>query len=180
MFRRFHVAMLLAGTVVLAGAYATAALTAVTIDRTVSAEVKADNDANVAVKMVCLDNSGGGGTDYTGLCQYDANGELTIELHRIIGAAYGFNPDATFVIGEAGANQRVFQVTNNAPVDIKVGFNATDITMQVETSGAAVGAAGSGNEVTVSAGTSKEFYFTVTTPASPPATLSGTVQIRKA
>lgn len=170
--------MLLLGTVIsLAGIYGTAALTTITIDRTVSAAIAADN-STAAVKLECVDNSLAGGTNYTALCIY-TNGVLTLELHRAIAAdgSIGFNPSATFGIGDAAADKRVLRITNNTAGNINVRMpDLSDILMKLEVTGVTVDTT---NPVTIAAGTAKEFFFLINTPADLTTPLTATLEIRE-
>jgi hypothetical protein len=175
MVRRLNLFMLLGLMLTLAGIYGTAALTSLTVDRTVTASVAADN-TNAAVKLECLDNSPGG-TNYSPLCEY-TNGVLQLQLHKALSAdgSIGFNPDAAFVIGAAGAGSRVFRVTNQTANDIEVWVDSAGsaIKLNRETDGASVTSAA---KEELAPGAAREFFFTVETPASTDP-LTATLRVR--
>jgi hypothetical protein len=175
--KRLGLTLLLGMVILFAGIYGTAALTSVTIDRSVEASIAADN-STAAVKLECVDNSAALGTNYTPLCIY-TNGVLTLELHRAVDSTgtIGFNPDAIFVVGAAAADSRVLRITNNSGISIKVQMpDVSDILMKLEVTGATV------NTTTphvLTAGTSAEFFFQINTPASLTTPLTATLQIRE-
>ena len=102
---------------VLSGIFAVAAFTEVTMDRDVTAEIRSDTNANVAIYFQ-------EGTDYNGVFDED-DGVITIALGNIF--AGGFNPNATFVVGGDGAEAAVFGITNNSTSsDITVTIDGAD------------------------------------------------------
>jgi len=176
LFKSLKVLFLAGALLIVAGALATSALTSVTIDRTVSATLNSDNETTVAVRMVCLDNASG--VDYTDVCQYDANGVLTMQLHRAIsaGGSIGFNRNASFQIGSDAADTRVLAVTNNSSAPVTVNFDSAGIQM-ISSTGTTLAAAG-GAGAAVAAGATVEFYYVLNTPNSTATSLTGTIQIR--
>lgn len=178
MLRNIKVLLLVSAMVLVAGAMGTSALTSVTIDRSMSATLSADN-ADAAAKILCLNNAGG--TDYSGLCSYDANGVVSVSLHKAINSSgnIGFNRSASFQIGSSSANSRVIGITNNSGTPLVVYFDGAEIEMKNQAD-ATLTAATAGSPVgdTIAAGQTREYYFTVNTPSSNAASLSGTLQIR--
>lgn len=170
--------VLLAGAVLLSvGVVAASGLTALTIDRTVGAEVVADN-STAAVKIECLDNSGSGGLNYQPVCEYSAGGVVTLKLHKALGTgATGFNPSASFTVGDQAGGKRVLKLTNNSGIGIKVWLDdGTNRIKMYNQSGGLVNSSASAQ--VIAPGTSHAFYFTVDTPPTT-GTLSATLRIRK-
>ena len=176
---RFFVALTV--VVLSIGVVAAAGLTELSVDRTVEAEVVADNN-NAAVKFECLDNSNNGGPNYSAVCQ-EADGVVTLELQRGVNSsgAIGFNNKAYFKIGDAAANKRVLRVTNNSAIGIKVWLQGSNNIKMYNQSGSAVDSSASAQAI--SPGASHEFYFEVNTQSSPvssvPTTLSATLKVEE-
>lgn len=158
-------ALLVAVAVGASGALAATALTQLSLNRTVSAQVIADGNAAAAVQITCIDNSPNSGPNYTTVCQYDANGKVTLDLNRGLKPAGGtnYNPDAQFTLGST--TFRVVRVTNNTVIPIKVYLNDPTNKIKMYDQGGAL-RNGSANADTVPVGSGREYYFTVDTGGS--------------
>jgi len=112
-YLRIKVGVIIITVATLALTYGSAALTSVTIDRTITAgTVKSDIDKNVSVKFEALES-------YESMMRVNKKGVVSFDLSQaMINGADGFNPDAQFTIGNAKAG--VFQITNNSNISIKV------------------------------------------------------------
>jgi hypothetical protein len=160
------------------GVVGAAGLTQLMVDRTVEAQVVADNQ-DAAVRFECLDNSSAGGPNYSAVCNQPANGVVTLQLHKRINSAgtIGFNNAAYFKIGDSTANKRVLKITNNSPIGIKVWLEDSGNRIKMyNQSGSQVSS--SATAQAIASGTSHEFYFEVDTRNNPvgsvPQTLTAT------
>ncbi len=167
---RIKIGALLIAVALVALTYGSAAITSVTIDRTITATVKSDIDANVAVKFTAL------GT-YSSLMSTDADGVVSFNLSKVLtpatpGSATGFNADAQFTIGKSSAC--VFQITNNSNLSITATMSGGGTNLVLKDS---TGATSS----TIAPGAAKSFYFEIdTTGKTAGSSINGTLQIRKA
>ncbi len=164
---RIKIGALLIAVALLALTYGSAAMTSLTIDRTVTAgTVKTDTDANVVVKFAALGA-------YTSLMSTDADGVVSFDLgEALTNGATGFNADAQFAIGSTTAG--VFQITNNSNISITVSLSGggTGLVLKDLT-----GATSS----TITSGSAQSFYFEINTAGmAAGSSLGGTLQIRKA
>jgi hypothetical protein len=174
MFRNFKVTLLAGGIVLVAGAAATSALTTVSADRALSLNL-VDDSANAAVNMECIN-------DYSDLCQKLANGNISLDLNQVlVGAADGFNRNATFTIGSAKENERVFRLTNNTDSPLKLYFEGAGAVSMIAARGEgaseALTAEGSNKPMVVASGEAREFYFQIVTPDSGNK-IDGTLKVR--
>ena len=162
---RIRIGVILIAAAVLVLSLGSAALTNVTIDRTVSAgTVKADTDANVVVKFASQGL-------YGSLMSADADGVVSFNLAAALtNGATGFNPDAQFTIGSAVTP--VFQITNNSNISITVTLvSSTGLALKDST-----GAISSD----IASGAAQTFYFEIdTTDMTAADSIGGTIQIRK-
>ena len=143
-----------------------AALTTLTIDRTITAgTVKTDTDANVVVKFAAL-------APYTTLMSTDADGVVSFDLSKVLTApATGFNADAQFTI--ASASGGVFSITNNSNISITVSLAGGTGLVLKDLTGATTS--------TITPGAAQSFYFEIdTTGMANGSAIGGTLQIRKA
>ncbi|MGE5673992.1 MAG: hypothetical protein ACM3XM_08885 [Mycobacterium leprae] len=181
MFRSLKLGLLLGASLLVAGAMATsAAYVTVNIDRPASAQLAADNANNAAVKITCLDNTAGSGPNYGPLCTYDTAGSVTIALEKALKAdgTIFFNRNASFTVGAQTTNNRVVSITNYTQDEVKVYFNSTTGISMYSQDGTALSAAPAGTSDAIGPGLTREYYFTLTTPDTNTAALTGTVQIR--
>ncbi len=150
----------------IAGA-ATAALSTLSLDRSVSAgTVLVDTDSGAAVSFTALGSYGTSGVMVTD----GTTGEVSFNMVKALGAAgTGFNTSGTYTIGSASAG--VFSITNNSDIAITVALaSATGgLTLNAVTS------------ATVAAGATGTFYFSINTAAqNETTTIGGTIQVRNA
>lgn len=187
MLKSIKFGLILGAVLLVAGAVATsAAFVTVTIDRPASATLTADNAANAAVKILCLDNTAGGGVNYSALCTYDTAGSVSMALEKALKAdgSISFNRNATFSVGSNAANSQVLSITNNSQDPIHVYFNNTSAngTMTMySAAGTALTSAAAPTPVsdTVASGATGTYYFVLQTPQNTNDTqLTGTLQIR--
>ncbi len=148
-----------------------AALSVISLDRTVEAGVVlSDVDSNVAVQISALGNY-----DEIGLFNEAASGEVSFDLKAVLSTAgdSGWNTDAHYVIGSAANG--VFQVTNNSDVSVVVSLASVTGGLTL------VDSTGDNNGTTVVAGASQTFYYDIATAGVNKATVvGGTLQIRNA
>ncbi|NTW95375.1 MAG: hypothetical protein HGB31_01980 [Erysipelotrichaceae bacterium] len=146
--------------VLLISSLSAAALTSLSIDRTVeSGTVLADTNANVAVKFAA-------GTGYASVLSESADGKVAFDLSKLlVNSANGFNTDAQFQIGTALLP--VFVLTNNS-----------DDAVTVALSGATGGLVLVGS-ASVASGASANYYFTIdSTGIAKSTAIGGTIQVR--
>jgi len=157
----------------LTASYGAAALTSISIDRTVAAgTVLADTDSNVAVKFEAIGTYAtvGGGAN-PGVLVQDGNGKVSIDLSKILTTATGFNTEAQFQIGSTSAY--VFKITNNSDIAVKVtltgvtgGLELYDTTGKVTTG------------TTIGTGSNASFYFKINSAGVAKTTnISGTLHV---
>lgn len=141
---RLRVWFLVLVVAVVATATSAAALSSVSLDRSVtSGSVLADNNDNVAVNFEALNNS-------TVFVIDQDTGEVSFDLTNDI-TGTGFNTNAQFAIGSSSAP--VFSITNNANVEVTVNFTENSpISLQVAS-----------GTTTLAAGSTSTFYFTIDT-----------------
>ena len=143
-----------------------AALTTVSIDRTVTAgTVKTDTDANVVVKFAAI-------TPFETLMETDADGVVSFDLSKVLTApASGFNADAQFTIGSTAGG--VFSITNNSNISIAISLAGGTGLVLKDLTGATTS--------TINSGAAQSFYFEIdTTGMAAGNAIGGTLQIRKA
>ena len=163
---RIKIGVALIVVALLALTLGSAALTTVTIDRTVTAgTVKTDTDANVVVKFAAL-------APYTTLMSTDADGVVSFDLSKVLTApASGFNADAQFTVGSAAGG--VFSITNNSSISITVSLAGGTGLVLKDLTGA--------TSSTITSGSAQSFYFEInTTGMANGNAIGGTLQIRKA
>lgn len=164
---RLKVAGVLIIVALLTIGYGSAALTAISLDRSVGAgTVLVDTDSNVAVKFSAL------GT-YTGFIT-ETNGKVSFNLAKAIKngvAGAGYNTEAQFTVGNG--TTPVFQVTNNSDVAIKVTMAAGAVGLSLyDDADAAAGT------TSIAPGASDSFYFKIDTAGKIPTTaLTGTLHV---
>ena len=147
-------------TVLLVSSLGAAALTSLSIDRSVvSGTVLADTSANVAVKFAA-------GTGYTGVMSETAGGKVSFDLATLLTSpATGFNTEAAFQIGTALAP--VFTITNNSDATVSVSLASATGGLSL------VGAS------TIAAGASVNYYFSLNSAGVAKTTaIGGTIQVR--
>jgi len=147
-------------TVLMVSSLGAAALTSLSIDRSVVAgTVLADTSSNVAVKFAV-------GTGYTNVMSETAGGKVSFDLAALLTSpATGFNTEAQFQIGTAVAP--VFTITNNSDASVNVSLaNATG--------GLSLSGAG-----TIASGASANYYFSINSAGVAKTTaVGGTLQVR--
>lgn len=147
---RFTTLMLLA--FLLTAGLATAAISSVSLTRTVSAgSVVSDTDTNAVIRFTV-------GTGYTSVVSVSANGVVSINLAQ----SASFNPSATFTIGTEAAP--VFTITNNSAATISVALTSPTGGLTL------VG------DNTIASGQSASYRFSITTTTSG-TTIGGTLSI---
>lgn len=152
----------------LTASYGAAALTSISMDRTVAAgTVLADTNTNVTVKFEAL------GTYATaGIMTEDANGKVSFDLSKVLTApATGFNTEAAFTIGSTSAY--VFKITNNSNIAAKVSLTGATGGLQLwDASGQVT------TFTTINAGASASFYYKINSASIAKATaISGTLHV---
>lgn len=177
MLRKMSMMLIVGSILALAGVYGSAALTSLSIDRSATVSVEADNAATAGVKITCLDNSGGGGTNWTSLCSYSAAGVVTLDLDMALksDSSLSYNRFGSYALG--GAADAVLRVANNLGADaITVQLNASpEAAVSMVT---AAGADATSAPVSIAPGLYTDFRFNISTPASGPIG-TYTIQIRK-
>jgi|GEM_PF-2013198 len=150
-------------------AVGSAALSSVSLDRSVSAgQVLVDTDPNVAVQITNI-------SGYPGLVKTEADGQVSLHLNEAIGnnSGSGFNTDALYAVGSASSG--VIRIKNNSDVAVQVTLindenNPGAITL------APVDRAGT----TIGVGNAVDFYFTVNTHGQDAGKeLKGTLSIKE-
>lgn len=144
---QFSFLLIIAGLIV--AAVGSAALSAISLDRNISAgRVLVDTDENVAIQITNI-------STYTDLVKTETNGEVSLNLNAALGNSNnGFNTEALFSIGTA--DNGVIRIRNNS--DIPVTATLTD-----SSSGAITMIPVSGSGYTIEVGRATDFYFTVNT-----------------
>lgn len=147
-------------TVLLVSSLGAAALTSLSIDRSVvSGTVLADTSADVAVKFAV-------GSGYADVMSETAGGEVSFDLAALLTSpATGFNTEAQFQIGTAVAP--VFTLTNNSDATVSVSLASATGGLSL------VGAS------TIAAGASANYYFSLNSAGVAKTTaIGGTIQVR--
>ncbi|MFT4146151.1 MAG: hypothetical protein QM644_17000 [Mobilitalea sp.] len=150
--KKFKLAALLIVAALIVAAVGSAALSAVSFDRTVKAgKILVDTDANVAIQITNT-------SKYPGLVKTDANGKVSLNLNEAINsnANSGFNTDAIFTIGSSSSG--VFKIKNNSDVPVSV-----SMTNETGNNNAITLAPANNTNATIGVGGSSDFYFTINT-----------------
>ena len=109
--------LVLVVVLVLSGIFAVAALTQVDMQRDITATVASDTDPNVAILFTVINED---------VAYLTGDNKIVFDLSGALTSADYFNPEATFVIGEDGAGDGVFTITNNSNVGINVSVTQTN------------------------------------------------------
>lgn len=170
---KLKLSVLLLVAAILTAGYGAAALTSVSIDRTISAgTVLADTNADVAVKFQAF----GTYLSTTGFMSEDVtSGKVTFNLNKLLkagAAGTGFNTDAQFGLGSASTNY--FAITNNTDASVLVNLASVTGGLKLFDTVGEVTVA-----TTIPAGASANFYFKIDTAGVNKATvIGGTLQVR--
>lgn len=148
--KKLHLSVLLIIVGLGIAAVGSAALSAISFDRSVSAgKVLVDTDENVAIQITNI-------SSYTELVKTEANREVSLNLNAALGSNPngGFNTDALFSIGTA--TNGVIKIRNNSDIPVTATLiNSAD--------GAIMMSPVNGSSNSIDAGKAVDFYFTVNT-----------------
>lgn len=166
--KRFKLSILLIVAALSIAAVGSAALSSLSFERDVTAgQILVDTDPNVAIQIT-------GVGDYTKLVTENSNGEVSIDLNKVINRENGgFNTEARFQIG-TGSNG-VIRITNNSEIPVTVSLiSASDLTKNGITM---IPADGGSN--TITPGQSGDYYFVINTSGLPQGTvLNATLSVQ--
>ena len=165
--------LVLVVVLVLSGIFAVAAFTSVTMDREVTATVRSDTNADVAVFFQP-------GPNYLTVFT-EADGVVTIDLGNVFTG--GFNPAALFVVGEeydgtgdatdSDINGAVFGITNNSNV------SSIEVSMAEGANIELLGNSVAGGTAVIPFGETEWFHFSFSTYViAPGGTVDGLLEIR--
>ncbi len=161
--KRIKVGLLLLIGMVMVFSIGSAALSAVSLDRSVSAgSVLMDTSENAALKFSALPG-------YAKALTMHQNGTVSVDLQQVLAAGtgdnHGFNSNAQFIIGSPGAE--VFSIKNNTDIPVTI--------MLTHTSG---GLTMLGN-ASIDSGQTGYYYFKIETNGIPQNTsIAGTIEVR--
>ena len=150
--KKFKLGALFIIAALIIAAVGSAALSAVSFDRTVKAgKILVDTDENVAIQVTNT-------SKYPGLVKADANGKVSLNLNEAINSNSnsGFNTDALFTIGSATSG--VFRIKNNSDMPVTV-----SMTNDSGNNNAITLTPANNSNATIGIGGSSDFYFTINT-----------------
>jgi hypothetical protein len=150
--KQFKLGILLIIAALAIAAVGSAALSAVSFDRSVNTgKILVDTDENVAIQISNI-------SKYPGLVKTDSKGKVTLNLNEAINSNgnSGFNTDALFTIGSS--TNGVFRIKNNSDTQITV-----SMTSETGNNNAITLTPAKHSNTTIGVGGSSEFYFTINT-----------------